>query len=70
MTAGILALYVLAMQVAGLSFATATVLFIPLMGIAAGARSLRNVALLTAAGALLAWGCVLVFTEVLVIDLP
>ncbi len=70
MTAGILALYVLAMQVAGLSFATATVLFIPLMGIAAGVRSLRNVALLTAAGALLAWGCVLVFTEVLVVDLP
>jgi hypothetical protein len=69
-TLGVLAAYVLAMQFVSLPYAVATAGFIPLMGMAAGARSRRGMVLLTGVGALLAWGCFFLFTEVLVIDLP
>jgi tripartite-type tricarboxylate transporter receptor subunit TctC len=69
-TLGVLAAYVLAMQIVSLPYAVATAGFIPLMGMAAGARSRRGMILLAGVGALLAWGCFFLFTEVLVIDLP
>ena len=66
----LLTAYVLLMQFANLSFAIATTLFIPLMGFAVGARLKRNILLLGAAGALIAFGTQFLFTEILVIDLP
>lgn len=69
-TLGVLALYLFAMQWAALPYLIATTCFIPLMGFAAGARSLRKLVLLGGTGALLATGCFFLFTEVLVIDLP
>ena len=67
---GVLTVYVLVMQVGSLSYAAATACFVPLMGLAAGARSRRSLALLVCTGIGLGWGCAFLFTQVLVIDLP
>ena len=69
-TGAVLAIYVAAMQFGGIGFAVATTCFIPVMGITAGARSMRNVIFLVGGGFVLAWGCLFLFTKVLVIDLP
>jgi len=61
---------VLAMQIFGLPYAFATAAFIPLMGRAAGARSWRTTTRLVVTGIGLGWACSLIFTKLLVIDLP
>ncbi len=67
---GALVAYVLAMQIFGLPYAFATAAFIPLMGRAAGARSWRTTTRLVVTGIGLGWACSLIFTKLLVIDLP
>lgn len=67
---GVLALYVMAMQFFGVSYIVATGVFIPMMGWAVGARSAKTVGGLVAVGFGVAFGCALVFTKLLVVDLP
>ncbi len=65
-----LALYVLGMQVVRLPYALATAVFVPLMGFVVGARSRGSMVCLLGVGVALGWACFLIFTKVLVIDLP
>jgi tripartite-type tricarboxylate transporter receptor subunit TctC len=69
-TVALLAAYVLAMQAVGASYPVATMVFIPLLGIVAGARSPRAIIGICGIGIGLAWACFLIFTKMLVIDLP
>ncbi len=69
-TLAVLAVYVFAMQVAGTPYSVATVVFIPLFGIVSGARSPLTIARLTGVGIVLTAVCFVIFTKVLVIDLP
>lgn len=65
-----LSVYVLGMQVLQMPFGVATALFIPLMGFGAGARSRSSLLRLVVIGIGMGWVCTLIFTKVLVIDLP
>ena len=69
-TLGTLAAYVIAMQIAGLPYAFATMAFVPLIGIATGGRSPAAIGRLVGVGIALGSACFFVFTKVLVIDLP
>ncbi|MGI9244546.1 MAG: tripartite tricarboxylate transporter substrate binding protein [Verrucomicrobiales bacterium] len=66
----ILALYVLSMQAAGVSYLFATMVFIPALAMVGGARSKRSIAVVAVLGVALACACFFIFTKVLVIDLP
>lgn len=68
-TVATLATYVLAMQF-GAPYPLATSCFVPLLGIVAGARGPKPILQITGIGIALAWICFLIFTRVLVIDLP
>ena len=69
LTVTTLAAYVLAMQF-GAPYPLATMCFVPLLGIVAGARGSNPILQITGIGFALAWICFLVFTKLLVIDLP
>ena len=66
----VLTLYVISMQVAGVSYVFATMAFIPALAFMGGARSKRSIATVTVLGMVLACACFFIFTKVLVIDLP
>lgn len=66
----VLTLYVISMQVAGVSYVFATMAFIPALAFMGGARSKRSIATVTVLGMVLASACFFIFTKVLVIDLP
>lgn len=70
LTLFVLAIYILGLQRAGLPFAWATLIFVPALGALAGARSPRHLLSLLLLGGVLGGGCVLLFTRVLVTDLP
>ena len=69
-TLGVMSAYVLAMQFINLSYITATAAFVPLMALAIGACSKRDLMALVAIGVALGVGCFVLFTKLLVIDLP
>ena len=66
----VLTLYVISMQVAGVSYIFATMAFIPVLAFVGGARSKRSIVTTAVLGMVLASACFLIFTKVLVIDLP
>ena len=66
----VLATYVLSMQLAGVPYAAATALFIPILAIAVGARTKQSIATVAVIGLAVACACFFVFTKVLIIDLP
>ena len=65
-----LSVYVFLMQAAGMSYLLATMIFIPVLAMVVGARSQKSVAMVAALGVVFACACFLIFTKVLVIDLP
>lgn len=66
----VLTLYVISMQVAGVSYIFATMAFIPALAFVGGARSKRSIVTMAVLGMVLASACFFIFTKVLVIDLP
>lgn len=70
LTLAVIAAYVLAMQLAGTPHLAATMVFFPVLGVASGARAPKTIARLAIAGIVLAAACHVLFTRVLVIDLP
>ncbi|MEM7143817.1 MAG: tripartite tricarboxylate transporter substrate-binding protein [Verrucomicrobiota bacterium] len=67
------AAYVLAMQIGHVSFPVATLIYVPLLGLAwlkGRPIGIRPVSILVGAGLALGFGCFYLFTQVLVIDLP
>ena len=66
----VLTLYVISMQVAGVSYVFATMAFIPALAFMGGARSKRSIVTMAVLGMVLACACFFIFTKVLVIDLP
>ncbi|MEM8952628.1 MAG: tripartite tricarboxylate transporter substrate-binding protein [Verrucomicrobiota bacterium] len=67
------AAYVLAMQIGRVSFPVATLVYVPLLGLAwlkGRPIGIRPVFILVGAGLALGFGCFYLFTQVLVIDLP
>ena len=62
--------YVLGMQLLALPYFLATGVFIPLLGYLAGGRSRRAFVTLVAAGVGISLGCNLIFTKLLLLDLP
>lgn len=66
----ILITYLLLMQIAGFSYIVATVLFIPALAFVFGARSAKSLGFAAVLAVALSIACFLVFTKVLVIDLP
>ena len=66
----VLTLYVISMQVAGVSYIFATMAFIPALAFVGGARSKRSIVTMAVLGMVLACACFFIFTKVLVIDLP
>lgn len=67
---GVLVGYLLLMQVAGLSYIVATIVFIPALAYVYGARSPKSLAVVALLTVLLSCTCFFIFTKVLVIDLP
>ncbi len=67
---GVMSVYVFVMQSFDLSYIIATAAFIPLLAIAIGARSKRDLIALTTMGICLGMACFVLFTKLLVIDLP
>ena len=66
----VLITYLLLMQIAGFSYIVATVLFIPALAFVFGARSAKSLGFAAVLAVALSIACFLVFTKVLVIDLP
>ncbi|MGB0144406.1 MAG: tripartite tricarboxylate transporter substrate-binding protein [Akkermansiaceae bacterium] len=66
----VLVSYLLLMQVVGLSYMIATILFIPALAYVFGARSGKSLGFVAVLAVALSIACFLVFTKVLVIDLP
>jgi tripartite-type tricarboxylate transporter receptor subunit TctC len=66
----ILGVYVISMQSVGVPYVFATMAFVPALAVVVGARSKQAIAKVAALGIALACGCFLIFTKVLVIDLP
>ena len=62
--------YLCALQVLHVPFPWATTAAVPLLGFLCGARSRARLLKLTVLGGAVAWGCFLLFTRVLVTDLP
>lgn len=62
--------YLLLMQVTGFSYIVATILFIPALAFVFGARSVKSLGFVSILGVVLSIACFLIFTKVLVIDLP
>lgn len=69
-TFAMMAGYVVAMQILGASFLWATMIFIPVLGILVGARSRSAIFRVSCLGISVSVACFLIFTKVLVIDLP
>lgn len=70
LTLAILAGYLTSMQWAKIPYPIATMIFIPVLAIAVGARSPRAILKVTVAGIAIAWACFFIFTKLLIIDLP
>jgi len=70
LTLVILACYLLSMQVIDLPYPIATMIFIPVLAVAIGARSPHAILKVTGAGIAISWGSFFIFTKFLVIDLP
>lgn len=70
LSCAVLVIYVLLMQVVGVSYLFATMLFIPALAFVFGARSQKTLVMVAALGIVLASTCFFIFTKVLVIDLP
>ena len=70
LTLAILSGYLLSMQVIDLPYPIATMIFIPVLAAAIGARSPRAILKVTGAGIAIAWGSFFIFTKFLVVDLP
>ena len=70
LTLVILAGYLLSMQVIDLPYPIATMIFIPVLAVAIGARSPHAILKVTGAGIAISWGSFFIFTKFLVIDLP
>jgi len=70
LSCAVLAFYLLSMQVVGVPYVFATMVFVPALAVVVGARSKKSIARVTALGIALAYGCFFIFTKILVIDLP
>ena len=70
LTLAILSGYLSSMQLINIPYPVATMIFIPVLAGAVGARGPRTLLKITGAGVAIAWGCFLIFTKILVIDLP
>lgn len=70
LTLAILSGYLLSMQWIGIPYPIATMIFIPALAVAVGARSPLAIVKITGTGIAIAWGCFFIFTKLLVIDLP
>ena len=70
LSCAVLVAYVVAMQVVGVSYIIATMVFVPGLALVCGARSKRSIATITGLGIVFACACFFIFTKVLVIDLP
>lgn len=70
LSCAVLVAYVMAMQVVGISYIIATMIFVPGLALVCGARSKRSLATIAGLGVVFACACFFIFTKVLVIDLP
>ena len=70
LTLAILAAYLISMQWIEIPYPIATMIFIPALAMAVGARSPGVILKVTGAGIAIAWGSFFIFTKLLVIDLP
>jgi tripartite-type tricarboxylate transporter receptor subunit TctC len=70
LTLAILTGYLISMQWLNIPYPIATMIFIPVLAMATGARSPGTILKITGIGIATAWGCFFIFTKFLVIDLP